>query len=185
MQGPQKISLFAIKVNSWSFGSWLRTSASMYVGHTISDSIFVIHILLQFEKKTIIAPYKKTERSYEVWVRPLWEWGLDLLNHPRLISKFVWDAEHVFKYDGSHWVRCFHEPWTANNWWKIQVFQSVVYLPSTADLSPSLASHLRQNRSALFYTPIKHSCHHLVPRKAILLWHGVRICLLKFEMVMA
>jgi|ERR1700733_4420520 hypothetical protein len=157
----------------------------MLVTHLIFDSTFMVYVLLQFDKKTIIAPYKKTERSYEVWVRPLWEWGLDLLNHPRLISKFVWDAERIFKFDGLRWVRCFHEPWTANNWWKIQVFSSAVYLSSTADLLPSLVSHMKQNHSALSYMPIKHGCRHLVPRKAILLWRGVQICLSTFEMVMA
>ncbi|KAF9455950.1 hypothetical protein BDZ94DRAFT_1353726 [Collybia nuda] len=55
-----------------------------------------------------------------VWYRDLWEWGLELLRDPNLAPKFTWDAEQLFKFDGSDYVRFIHEPWTADRWWKIQ-----------------------------------------------------------------
>ena len=77
--------------------------------------------VLEFEKHMVVVPYKKVERSYEMHCRPLWDWALGLLDHPRLISRFVWDAERISKFNGSKWVRLYHEPWTANDWWNIQV----------------------------------------------------------------
>jgi hypothetical protein len=65
--------------------------------------------------------YKNVERSYDMHFRPLFDWALDHLDHPRLIHQFVWDAVKLSKFNGSRWIRFFHEPWTANYWWKTQV----------------------------------------------------------------
>lgn len=77
--------------------------------------------ILQFSKRTVSVPYKNETRSYDVHIRPLWEWTLSLVDHPRLIGLFTFDAEKIFKFNGLRWVRCFHEPWTGDSWWKIQV----------------------------------------------------------------
>jgi hypothetical protein len=53
--------------------------------------------------------------------RPLFDWALDQLDHPRLIPHFVWDAVRLSKFNGVCWIRFIHEPWTADNWWNIQV----------------------------------------------------------------
>ena len=81
----------------------------------------------QFQKQTVITPYKDTERSYEMHFRPLFDWALDQLNHPHLISHFVWDTVKLSKFNGSQWIRFIHELWTGNNWWKTQVGQYSSY----------------------------------------------------------
>lgn len=55
--------------------------------------------------------------------RPVWDWALSLVDHPRLFPHFVWDAEKIFKYNGATWIRCFSEPWTSKDWWNIQVMR--------------------------------------------------------------
>ena len=79
----------------------------------------------QFQKKTVVAMYKNAERSYDMHFRPLFDWALDQLNHPCLISHFVWDAVRLSKFNGSCWIRFIHEPWTANHWWETQVQHSL------------------------------------------------------------
>jgi hypothetical protein len=46
---------------------------------------------------------------------------MDLLNDSLLKPHFVWDAQHLYKYNGEHFERFIDEPWTANWWWDVQV----------------------------------------------------------------
>ena len=80
----------------------------------------------KFEKHDLPIPYKTGTRSYESYHRPLWDWALGHVDHPQLIREFVWDAERISKYNGMRWVRLFHEPWTCNRWWDIQVCYGAV-----------------------------------------------------------
>lgn len=48
---------------------------------------------LQFVKHTVNAQYKREELPFEVHVRSVWQWALDLLKNPHLAPHFVWDAE--------------------------------------------------------------------------------------------
>jgi Plavaka transposase len=41
------------------------------------------------------------------------------------VKKFKWDAQHLYKYNGSAFIRFIHEPWTADRWWTIQVSTDV------------------------------------------------------------
>ncbi|KAI6095810.1 hypothetical protein F5141DRAFT_1068060 [Pisolithus sp. B1] len=43
------------------------------------------------------------DMTFQVHVHPLWDWALDLLQNPLLVPHFVWDAQHLFKYNGDHW----------------------------------------------------------------------------------
>lgn len=81
------------------------------------------HTFLQFEKKMISPEYKGQPRTFDVWVRPIWEWIESMLQDPQLIHHFVWDACKMSKFDGqsSSWVRFYDEPWTAARFWEIQV----------------------------------------------------------------
>lgn len=74
----------------------------------------------QFQLSKITVVYRKQPRIYDVHHRPLWDWVLGLLNHPRLIKEFTWDAQRISKWDGSRWERLWHEPWTAGYWWELQ-----------------------------------------------------------------
>ncbi|KIJ59110.1 hypothetical protein HYDPIDRAFT_177922 [Hydnomerulius pinastri MD-312] len=50
----------------------------------------------------------------------LWEWALDLLGNPILAPHFIWDAEHLYKHNGTDFERFFDEPWTGDRWWDTQ-----------------------------------------------------------------
>ncbi|KIK76187.1 hypothetical protein PAXRUDRAFT_18386 [Paxillus rubicundulus Ve08.2h10] len=80
----------------------------------------VVAKLTPFLKHPVTATYKKQPVTYEVHTRPVWEWALDLLANPLLAPYFVWDAERLYKHNGTEYERFFHEPWTADCWWDIQ-----------------------------------------------------------------
>lgn len=75
---------------------------------------------LQFQLTKITVKYRKEPRTYDVHHRPIWDWVLGLVNHPRLINEFTWDAQKISKWDGFRWERLWHEPWTASDWWTLQ-----------------------------------------------------------------
>lgn len=51
------------------------------------------------------------------------QWAEEMLQDEDLIHHFVWDAQHVSKFNSSSrsWVRVIDEPWTANHFWETQV----------------------------------------------------------------
>ncbi|KAF9559091.1 hypothetical protein CPC08DRAFT_638156 [Agrocybe pediades] len=76
-----------------------------------------------FTEHNFTCKYKKQDRSYVVWSRPIWEWCTELLNDRDLITELHWDAEKVsiFMEDGGNGPeRRIDEPWTADAWWDIQ-----------------------------------------------------------------
>jgi Plavaka transposase len=66
--------------------------------------------------------------DYDIHFRPLWDWALDMLSDHHLAPLFVWDAQRLSKFNGDSFVRFFHEPWTANRMWEIQVSWRIVSL---------------------------------------------------------
>jgi hypothetical protein len=52
---------------------------------------------------------------------------MDLLQDPLLAPHFVWDAQRLYKHDGTHFERFIHEPWTADRWWEVQVCMYLLY----------------------------------------------------------
>ncbi|KAG1743670.1 uncharacterized protein EDB91DRAFT_1236667 [Suillus paluster] len=48
--------------------------------------------LTPFTKHDIKVPYKKEQRVFGVYARPIWDWALDLLDNPLLAPHFIWDA---------------------------------------------------------------------------------------------
>ncbi|KAG1793018.1 hypothetical protein EV424DRAFT_1548534 [Suillus variegatus] len=75
-----------------------------------------------FEKHVISVPYKKEELEFDVHTWPLWDWALDLLQDPSLAPHFIWDAQRLYKHNGTDFKRFIHEPWTADRWWRIQAY---------------------------------------------------------------
>ena len=67
-------------------------------------------------------PYKNETRSYDMYFRPIWNWTQDLLEDEQLAPHFVWDAQRLYKYNGDSFVRFYHEPWTGDRFWDVQVF---------------------------------------------------------------
>ncbi|KAG1859232.1 hypothetical protein F4604DRAFT_1882756 [Suillus subluteus] len=62
-----------------------------------------------------------TEQVTPTHALPLWEWALDLLDTPVLAPHFVWDAQRVYKHNGTEFERFYNEPWTGDRWWDVQV----------------------------------------------------------------
>ncbi|KZP18965.1 hypothetical protein FIBSPDRAFT_692616, partial [Athelia psychrophila] len=46
-----------------------------------------------FKKKTVSVPYRQEMRTYDFHFRPLWDWPMNIVDHPRLAPQFTWDAE--------------------------------------------------------------------------------------------
>jgi hypothetical protein len=88
--------------------------------------------LIQFEKHIIPIEYHKEKLEFEVYSRPLWDWAMDLLDNPLLAPHFVWDAQRLYKHDGTQFERLFHEPWTGDRWWDLQVWQGFLLLRGNA-----------------------------------------------------
>ncbi|KIJ58540.1 hypothetical protein HYDPIDRAFT_184182 [Hydnomerulius pinastri MD-312] len=78
------------------------------------------HRFTPFERTVISVPYRKEEHQFDVHFRPLWNWAIDLLRDPRIGPHAVFDAERLYKYNGSKFVRFFDEPWTADAFWNAQ-----------------------------------------------------------------
>ncbi|KAG1852470.1 hypothetical protein DFJ58DRAFT_728542 [Suillus subalutaceus] len=76
--------------------------------------------LTPFQKHIIPVEYKKEVIKYEFYSQPLWDWAMDLLANPLLAPHFVWDAQQLYKHDGTCFERFFHEPWTGDRWWNLQ-----------------------------------------------------------------
>lgn len=133
--------------------TWERASHKCVDVSTVS---FVINKCLlifrkKFTKESVSVPYQGRRRQYDVHIRPLWDWALSLVDHPRLISHFTWDAEKIFKFDGVQWVRCFHEPWTGDAWWRIQVRLLHIGLAHTLTWFLSNQSHLPAGASPICF----------------------------------
>ncbi|KAG0692969.1 hypothetical protein DFH29DRAFT_985615 [Suillus ampliporus] len=73
-----------------------------------------------FEKHIVPIEYKKETIEYEFYLWPLWDWAMDLLANPLLAPHFVWDAQWLYKHNGTRFERFFHEPWTGDRWWNLQ-----------------------------------------------------------------
>ncbi|KAG0708008.1 hypothetical protein DFH29DRAFT_979597 [Suillus ampliporus] len=73
-----------------------------------------------FEKHIVPIEYKKETIEYEFYSWPLWDWAMDLLANPLLALHFVWDAQRLYKHNGTRFERFFHEPWTGDCWWNLQ-----------------------------------------------------------------
>lgn len=78
------------------------------------------------------AKYTKYEVLFDFWCRPLWDWVLDLIENPSMAPYFEWDAQKLYKYDGTKYIRFIHEPWTAARFWEVQVgITPTCYHPAT------------------------------------------------------
>ncbi|KAG1883635.1 hypothetical protein F4604DRAFT_1920145 [Suillus subluteus] len=95
---------FSFKTHADVMTAWARSSTQ----------------LTPFEKHIIPVEYKKEVIEYEFYSRPLWDCAMDLLANPLLAPHFVWDAQRLYKHDGTRFECFFHEPWTGDRWWNLQ-----------------------------------------------------------------
>ncbi|KAF9219660.1 hypothetical protein BS17DRAFT_716720 [Gyrodon lividus] len=76
--------------------------------------------LTHFERHSVPVTHKGQDLEFKVYIQLLWDWALDLLQEPLLAPHFVWDAQQLYKHDGTDFERFIHEPWTTDHWWNIQ-----------------------------------------------------------------
>ncbi|KZT70542.1 hypothetical protein DAEQUDRAFT_667378, partial [Daedalea quercina L-15889] len=76
--------------------------------------------LTPFEEVKIQVPYEDEIQECSVWKRDLWDWAMDQLHDTRLTPHWAWDVMQLFRWNGTKWLRFWHEPWTANLFWRIQ-----------------------------------------------------------------
>ncbi|KAG9310467.1 hypothetical protein JVU11DRAFT_9611 [Chiua virens] len=76
--------------------------------------------LTPFEHHIIPVPYKQGTLEFNLYLQSIWDWAMDLLGDPLLAPHFVWDAQCLYKHNGTCYERFIDEPWTADRWWRIQ-----------------------------------------------------------------
>lgn len=72
--------------------------------------------------------YKGVNQEFEFHHRSLWDWIVKQVEDPKLTPHFHWDAQRLFKYNGSKWVRILEEPWAADMFWEVQVSDSLTWI---------------------------------------------------------
>ncbi|KAG2050455.1 hypothetical protein BDR06DRAFT_983998 [Suillus hirtellus] len=78
------------------------------------------HHLMPFEKNTITVPLDDNDVEYTVYFHSLWDWGVDLLQHPDIGPHCIFDAQQLSKFDGDLFIRFIDEPWTTDEFWECQ-----------------------------------------------------------------
>ncbi|KAK0486445.1 hypothetical protein IW261DRAFT_1416225 [Armillaria novae-zelandiae] len=74
----------------------------------------------QFESSMFTVPLQDQSCEFTVYHRDLWSWTLDILQDPLLAPYLNWDAQQLFKVNGSTSQRFYMEPHTGNMFWEIQ-----------------------------------------------------------------
>ncbi|KAK0471799.1 hypothetical protein IW261DRAFT_1571685 [Armillaria novae-zelandiae] len=78
------------------------------------------HLCTTFESTMFTVPLKGEDYKFTVYHRDLWAWTLDILQDPLLAPYINWDAQRLFKVDGSTSQRFYMEPHTGNIFWEIR-----------------------------------------------------------------
>ncbi|KAG1788983.1 uncharacterized protein HD556DRAFT_1433910 [Suillus plorans] len=58
-----------------------------------------------FQVDVVLVPYKNKVHEFDMHYRPLWEWALDMLRDRRLAPHFVFDAQRLYKFNGTRFSR--------------------------------------------------------------------------------
>ncbi|KAG2140493.1 uncharacterized protein EDB93DRAFT_1089821, partial [Suillus bovinus] len=74
-----------------------------------------------FRKDVVSVKHQDETHKFDMHYRPLWDWALDLLQDSRLAPHFVFDTQHLTKFNGEQCVCFIDEPWTADAFWDAQV----------------------------------------------------------------
>ncbi|KAF8601811.1 hypothetical protein BDV93DRAFT_607928 [Ceratobasidium sp. AG-I] len=107
--------------------------------HTASDSSVTLrnykemeqiqdraaNLLAPFKRVNLSVPYRsgrnaESQLELEMWMKPLNDWLLELVQNPELQPHLHFDAMQKFRWDHGRWMRFVDEPWTADNWAKMQ-----------------------------------------------------------------
>ncbi|KAI5998420.1 hypothetical protein F5J12DRAFT_724925, partial [Pisolithus orientalis] len=86
------------------------------------------HCMMAFQKSVISMPFAGETMEFDVYYCSPWDWACNLLKDSNVGPYFVFDAKHLAKFDGSSFVCFINEPWTANDFWTVQVcHESLAY----------------------------------------------------------
>ncbi|KAF8600798.1 hypothetical protein BDV93DRAFT_587670 [Ceratobasidium sp. AG-I] len=82
-------------------------------------------LLTPFERVAFNVPYKPTngtkkDMPFEVWVKPLREWLLELVGDESIQQNLQFDAQQKFRRKEGQWHRFVDEPWTTDEWARTQ-----------------------------------------------------------------
>ncbi|KAK0464022.1 hypothetical protein IW261DRAFT_1575532 [Armillaria novae-zelandiae] len=102
-----------ISISPWQRPPLLELLPRRNVGSRLNHS-------RMFESTTFTVPLKGKDYEFTVYHRDLWAWTLDILQDPLLAPYINWDAQRLFKVDGSMSQRFYTEPHTGNIFWEIQ-----------------------------------------------------------------
>lgn len=103
----------------WEAASHRITKVILFIFAVWTQCLTILEV--QFTKDVISVPYDGEMRDFDVYYRDLWELATDLLRDPRLFPHFVFDAQRLSKFDGQAFVRFVDEPFTAQDFWDVQV----------------------------------------------------------------
>ncbi|KAG8689331.1 hypothetical protein FRC08_010999 [Ceratobasidium sp. 394] len=83
------------------------------------------NLLTPFKRVPFSASYRtgrntSAELDLDVWIKPLNEWLLELVQHPELQPHLHFDSMQKFRWSDGRWVRFVDEPWSADDWAKAQ-----------------------------------------------------------------
>ncbi|KAJ7573387.1 hypothetical protein C8J56DRAFT_1066092 [Mycena floridula] len=73
-----------------------------------------------FHDSVVKVEYNEEIRTYDFIHRNLWDWAMGLVKEPRLAHAFRWDAQRLYKYDGTRLIHFVNEPWSAKKFWDVQ-----------------------------------------------------------------
>ncbi|KAI6018654.1 hypothetical protein BKA83DRAFT_4464950 [Pisolithus microcarpus] len=59
-------------------------------------------------------------QEFTVYCHLLWDWACSLLKHPSIGPHFIFDMQHLSKFNSSSFICFIDEPWMADKFWNIQ-----------------------------------------------------------------
>ncbi|KIK25431.1 hypothetical protein PISMIDRAFT_9624 [Pisolithus microcarpus 441] len=79
------------------------------------------HRMTAFTKEVVCINSMDGEpQEFTMYYCSLWDWVCGLLKHPSIGLHFVFDVQHLSKFDGLSFIRFIDELWMANEFWNIQ-----------------------------------------------------------------
>lgn len=100
-------------------------AASVRVTKVVWLFVFINQILIffeaQFTKEVISVPYDGKTWDFDLHYRDLWGLATDLLGDPHLFPHLTFNAQRLSKFDGDTFIRFVDEPFTAQDFWNVQV----------------------------------------------------------------
>ncbi|KAI9450064.1 hypothetical protein F5148DRAFT_958422, partial [Russula earlei] len=97
----------------------------LWIIHLIRNNVvFTFKNLADIEKfqvSVISLPYNNEVQTFDVPHCFLWEWATDLVQDSQLAPHFHWDAERIFRHKQASSTCIYHEPWSADAFWDVQV----------------------------------------------------------------